>query len=195
MGEIIKIETPLTRDKARQLKAGDTVAINGVIYAARDAAHKRMVELITRGEKLPFDVKSQVIYYVGPCPARPGQVIGSAGPTTSSRMDAYAPELIKLGLTGMIGKGLRSREVVEAMKSFGSVYFGAIGGAGALIAKSVVREEIIAFPELGPEAVRRLVVSDFPAVVIIDSHGMSLYETSRERFEIKSENLFKCRFQ
>jgi len=184
LSDVIKIETPLTKEMVKNLKAGDTVSINGEVYAARDAAHKRMVELVDKGMELPFDAQNQIIYYVGPCPARPGKIIGSAGPTTSSRMDAYAPRLIELGLTGMIGKGLRSREVIEAMMRWGAVYFGAIGGAGALIAKTVVSEEVIAFPELGPEAVRRLTVRDFSAIVIIDSSGNNLYETGRQKFKI-----------
>lgn len=178
----IQIQAPLTEEAAKNLKAGDTVSISGVIYTARDAAHKRMIALLEEGKELPFDIRGQVIYYVGPCPAKPGQVIGSAGPTTSSRMDAYAPRLIQLGLKGMIGKGLRSREVVEAMKLQGAVYLGAIGGAGALIARSIIKEEVIAFPELGPEAVRKLEVKDFPAVVIIDSQGNNLYETGRAAY-------------
>lgn len=178
------IEAPLAEEKARELKAGDIVSINGIIYTARDAAHKRMVSLIQEGKPLPFDIRDQIIYYVGPCPAKPGDVIGSAGPTTSSRMDAYAPELIKLGLKGMIGKGLRNEAVIDAMKSCGAVYFGAIGGAGALIARSIVTEEMIAFPDLGAEAIRRLTVKDFPAVVIIDSEGNNLYKTGREKFQI-----------
>ena len=175
------INTPLTKETVKELNAGDVVVIRGIIYAARDAAHKKMIDLIHRGEPLPFDVKNQVIYYVGPCPAKPWDVIGSAGPTTSSRMDAYAPELIKLGLTGMIGKGIRSKGVINAMKEYGSIYFGAIGGAGALIAKTIIEEEIIAFPELGPEAIRKLVVKDFPATVIIDSLGNNLYEVGRKK--------------
>lgn len=177
------IQTPLTKEKVKELKAGDSVIINGVIYAARDAAHKRLVEMIKNGVKLPFDVKEQIIYYVGPCPARPGEVIGSAGPTTSGRMDAYAPELIKLGLTGMIGKGLRNKEVITSMVEFGAVYFGAIGGAGALISKKITGEEIVAFPELGPEALRKLCVKDFPVTVIIDSNGNSLYDTGRLKYK------------
>ncbi|ABN54286.1 MAG TPA: Fe-S-containing hydro-lyase [Hungateiclostridium thermocellum] len=180
------IEAPLTGEKARELRAGDVVSINGTIYTARDAAHKKMVNLIQEGRPLPFDIRDQIIYYVGPCPAKPGEVIGSAGPTTSSRMDAYAPLLIKLGLKGMIGKGLRSEAVVDAMKSYGAVYFGAIGGAGALIAKSIVAEELIAFPELGTEAIRKLTVKDFPAVVIIDSYGNDLYKIGREKYRIVS---------
>lgn len=178
------ITAPLDKETVSGLKAGDTVNINGVIYAARDAAHKRMIGLINEGKPLPFDVRGQIIYYVGPCPARPGEVIGSAGPTTSSRMDAYAPRLIELGLRGMIGKGLRSKEVVEAMVKYGSVYLGAIGGAGALIAKTIVSEEVIAFPELGPEAIRRLEVKDFPATVIIDASGNNLYETGRMKYRL-----------
>jgi len=177
------INTPLTSDMARQLKAGDHVRISGVVYAARDAAHKRFIEMLDAGKELPFDIKDQVIYYVGPCPARPGHVIGSAGPTTSGRMDAYAPRLIELGLTGMIGKGLRSGEVVEAMKEYGAVYFGAVGGAGALLSKCIISDEIAAFPELGPEALRRLVVRNFPAVVVIDSEGRDLYSTGRKKFQ------------
>lgn len=180
--KIIRIEAPLFREAAKSLKAGDIVYISGEIYTARDAAHKLMVGLINEGRELPFDVRNQIIYYVGPCPAREGEVIGSAGPTTSSRMDAYAPKLIELGLTGMIGKGMRSSEVVEAMKEYGAVYFGAIGGAGALIAKSIVKEQIIAFPELGPEAIRKLTVEKFPVTVIIDCMGNNLYEEGKARY-------------
>lgn len=176
------IETPLTIEKAKKLKAGDTVSISGIIYTARDAAHKKMIALLGEGKELPFDIENQVIYYVGPCPARPGEVIGSAGPTTSGRMDAYTPELIKLGLKGMIGKGLRSKEVIDAMKKYGAVYFGAIGGAAALIALRIVKEEIIAFPELGAEAIRKLTVKDFPAVVVIDSEGNDLYEIGKMKY-------------
>jgi fumarate hydratase subunit beta len=178
----INLGTPLKRDMARQLKAGDHVEISGVVYAARDAAHKRFIEMLDAGMELPFDIKDQVIYYVGPCPARPGQVIGSAGPTTSGRMDAYAPRLIELGLTGMIGKGLRSGEVVETMKKYGAVYFGAVGGTGALLSKCIISEEIAAFPELGPEALRRLEVKNFPAVVVIDSEGRDLYAEGRRKY-------------
>lgn len=183
MDNVKSINTPLTRDMVRQLTAGDVVEISGVVYAARDAAHKRFIEMLDAGKELPFDIKDQIIYYVGPCPARPGHVIGSAGPTTSGRMDAYAPRLIELGLTGMIGKGLRSGDVVEAMKVYGAVYFGAVGGAGALLSKCIISEEIAAFPELGPEALRRLVVRNFPAVVVIDSEGMDLYSTGRKKFQ------------
>lgn len=182
--DIKHINTPLARATARQLKAGDMISINGIIYAARDAAHKKMMNMLDEGKSLPFDVNEQIIYYVGPCPARPGEVIGSAGPTTSSRMDAYAPRLIEQGLTGMIGKGLRNDEVINAIRKHGAVYFGATGGAGALIAKSVICEEIIAFPELGPEAIRKLTVKDFIVTVIIDSYGNNLYVTGRERFNV-----------
>jgi fumarate hydratase subunit beta len=169
----------------RNLKAGDNVRINGVIYAARDAAHKRMIGLLQDNRELPFDVRNQIIYYVGPCPARPGEIIGSAGPTTSGRMDAYTPRLIEMGLTGMIGKGLRNREVVDSMVKYGAVYFGAIGGAGALMASTIVGEEMVAFDDLGPEAVRRLWVKDFPATVVIDSRGNSLYETGKKMFRMQ----------
>ena len=172
----IEITTPLSRETAEKLHAGDRVLISGTIYTARDAAHKRMIEAINRGEELPFDIKDQIIYYAGPAPAKPGEVIGSCGPTTSGRMDAYAPILIALGETGMLGKGSRSDEVIAAMKKYKCVYFGAIGGAGALIAKSVVSAEVIAYEDLGTEAIRRLTVKDFPAFVVIDTDGNSLYE-------------------
>ncbi|MCI5893633.1 MAG: Fe-S-containing hydro-lyase [Clostridiales bacterium] len=172
----INIETPLTIDKVKSLKCGDSVLISGEIYTARDAAHKRMIEQLQKGEALPFEIKDKIIYYAGPTPAKPGQVIGSCGPTTSGRMDAYAPTLIRLGLTGMIGKGERTDDVVNAMTECGAIYFGAIGGAGALIAKSITSAEVIAYDDLGTEAVRRLTVKDFPAVVIIDSDGNNLYK-------------------
>ncbi|MDP4091976.1 MAG: Fe-S-containing hydro-lyase [Bacillota bacterium] len=177
-----EISSPLTKEMVKNLKAGDTVRINGTVYAARDAAHKKMIELLNKGMELPFDVRGQIIYYVGPCPEREGQVIGSAGPTTSSRMDAYAPALIELGLLGMIGKGLRNDKVIEAMKTHSAVYLGAIGGAGALTANCIVGQEIIAFPELGPEALRKLQVKDFETVVIIDSYGTNLYEIGRKKY-------------
>jgi len=180
---MITINPPLTDDEVRSLKAGDQVEINGVIYAARDAAHKKLIELLNEGKELPFDIKGQIIYYVGPCPEKQGEVCGSAGPTTSSRMDAYTPQLIKLGLKGMIGKGIRSPEVINAMKEYGSVYFGAIGGAGALISKCIVAQKIIAFPELGPEALRKMTVKSFPATVIIDSNGNDLYKIGKERYQ------------
>ncbi len=172
----INIETPLTSEKVKSLKCGDSVLISGEIYTARDAAHKRIVEQLQKGESLPFEIKDKIIYYAGPTPAKPGQVIGSCGPTTSGRMDAYAPTLIGLGLTGMIGKGERTEDVIKSMIEFGAVYFGAIGGAGALIAKSITSAEVIAYDDLGTEAVRRLTVKDFPAIVIIDSKGNNLYK-------------------
>ncbi len=172
----IKLHTPLTKECIQNLHAGDSVLISGEIYTARDAAHKRMIETLESGGKLPFEIQNQVIYYAGPTPAKPGQVIGSCGPTTSGRMDAYAPKLIALGLTGMIGKGMRTSEVIGAMRKYGAVYFGAIGGAGALIAKSVQKAEVVAYEDLGTEAIRRLTVKDFPAVVIIDQYGENLYE-------------------
>lgn len=178
----IELKTPLTKEKINELQAGDRVLISGTIYTARDAAHKRMVEALENGQKLPFDIRDQIIYYAGPCPARPGQVIGSCGPTTSGRMDAYAPLLIRKGLTGMIGKGLRSAQVVEAMIECGAVYFGAIGGAGALIAETVTAEEVVAYDDLGTEAVRKLNVEKFPAIVIIDCKGNNLYEIGRKQY-------------
>ncbi len=174
-----RITTPLTLEKARDLHCGDNVLISGVIYTGRDAAHKRLVELLQQGKELPLDVKDAIIYYVGPAPAQPGKVIGSAGPTTSYRMDAYAPALLDIGLKGMIGKGKRSPEVIESMKKNGAVYFGAIGGAGALLAKCIKKAEVIAYEDLGAEAIRRLEVEDLPAVVIIDSEGNNLYEQGR----------------
>lgn len=178
----ISITTPLTRDAARCLKAGDSCLISGVIYTARDAAHKRLCELVAQGKELPLDVKDSVIYFVGPTPAKPGQAIGSAGPTTSYRMDAYSPTLIEQGQTGMIGKGKRGPEVISAMKQHGAVYFGAIGGCGALLAKCIKKAEVIAYDDLGAEAIRRLEVEDFPVVVIIDSEGNNLYETGKAAY-------------
>ena len=178
----IKVTTPLTREQARQLKSGDSVLLSGVIYTARDAAHKRLCELVDAGKELPLDVKDSIIYFVGPTPARPGEVIGSAGPTTSYRMDAYSPTMIEQGQTGMIGKGKRSPEVVAAMKKHGAVYFGAIGGCGALLSKCIKKAEVIAYDDLGAEAIRRLEVEDFPVIVIIDSEGNNLYETGRAAY-------------
>ena len=175
----ISITTPLSREQARTLKAGDSCLLSGVIYTARDAAHKRLCELVEAGKELPMDVADSIIYFVGPTPAKPGQAIGSAGPTTSYRMDAYSPTLIAQGLTGMIGKGKRGPEVVAAMKEHGAVYFGAIGGCGALLSKCIKKAEIVAYEDLGAEAIRRLEVEDFPAIVIIDSEGNNLYETGR----------------
>lgn len=177
-----KITTPLTRDTVKTLKSGDSCLITGAIYTARDAAHKRLCELINKGEPLPLDIKDSIIYFVGPTPAKPGEIIGSAGPTTSYRMDAYSPDLIKLGLTGMIGKGKRNDEVIDAMKTHGAVYFGAIGGCGALLSKCIKKCEIIAYDDLGAEAIRKLYVEDFPVVVIIDNDGNNLYETGKENY-------------
>ena len=178
----VKINTPLTRDAVRNLKAGDSCLISGVIYTARDAAHKRLCELVAEGKEMPLDVKDAIIYFVGPTPARPGEAIGSAGPTTSYRMDAYSPILIEQGLTGMIGKGKRGPEVVAAMKEHGAVYFGAIGGCGALLSKCIKKAEIVAYEDLGAEAIRRLEVEDFPAIVIIDAEGNNLYESGRAAY-------------
>ncbi len=183
MAEAIRITLPLTEQTARSLKAGDSVLLTGVIYTGRDAAHKRMVEALDRGEELPTDLTDQIIYYVGPTPAKPGQPIGSAGPTTSGRMDAYTPRVIEQGLRGMIGKGFRSPEVVEAMKKHGAVYFVAIGGAAALIAKSIKSYEVVAYEELGTEAHAKLVVEDFPAIVAIDSEGCNFYEIGQKQYE------------
>ena len=179
---MVKITTPLTREAVRNLKAGDSCLISGVIYTARDAAHKRLCELVAEGKELPLDVKDAIIHFVGPTPAKPGQAIGSAGPTTSYRMDAYSPTLIKEGLTGMIGKGKRGPEVIDAMKECGAVYFGAIGGCGALLSKCIKKAEVIAYDDLGAEAIRRLEVEDFPVIVIIDSEGNNLYETGRAAY-------------
>ena len=176
------ITLPLTEETARSLHAGDTVYLTGEIYTSRDAGHKRMCEALARGEDLPFDPMNATIYYVGPTPAKPGQVIGSAGPTTSGRMDAYAPTMMSVGARGMIGKGARLPEVVEAMKKYGGVYFGAIGGAGALIAKSIKKCELIAYEDLQSEALRRLWVEDMPLTVIIDSEGRNLYEEGRAAY-------------
>ena len=178
----IKIKAPLSHEVARTLKAGDSCLISGVIYTARDAAHKRLCELIAEGKELPIDPNESIIYFVGPTPAKPGQAIGSAGPTTSYRMDAYSPILISKGQTGMIGKGKRGPEVIAAMKEHGAVYFGAIGGCGALLSKCIKKAEIVAYEDLGAEAIRRLEVEDFPAIVVIDSEGNNLYESGREAY-------------
>ncbi len=175
MSEAIVLKTPLTDEDLERLKTGDRVLISGVIYTARDAAHKRMIELLDSGRELPFDIRGQVIYYAGPSPAKPGAVIGSCGPTTSYRMDVYTPKLIERGLKGMIGKGTRSSEVKESMMVHKAVYFAAIGGLGALLAKTIKEAEVIAYPDLGPEAIRRLVVEDFPAIVATDIRGEDIY--------------------
>ena len=182
-----KITLPLTEELAKTLHAGDEVLVSGVIYTSRDAGHKRMCEALARGEELPFDPTDATIYYVGPTPAKPGQVIGSAGPTTSGRMDAYAPTMMSVGARGMIGKGARLPEVVDAMKKYSGVYFGAIGGAGALLAKCIKEAELIAYEDLGAEALRRLYVEDMPLVVIIDSEGRNLYEEGRRAY-LESKN-------
>jgi fumarate hydratase subunit beta len=174
---IRRITLPLTREKAAGLEAGDLVSLSGILYTARDAAHKRLEAMLDQGSVLPFPLEDACLYYVGPSPAAPGQIIGSAGPTSSYRMDPYTPRLLGLGLRGMIGKGRRSAEVIAAMREAGAVYFGAIGGAGALLAERIRGCEIIAFEDLGAEAIRRLEVEDFPATVIIDSRGNNLYET------------------
>lgn len=180
--EEIKIITPLDTETVCKLKTGNKVLISGTIYTARDAAHKRMIDMLKKGEELPFDIKGQVIYYVGPTPPKPGKVIGSAGPTTSTRMDAYTPELLKLGLKGMIGKGIRSQTVKDALSKYKGVYFSSVGGAAAVISKSIISAKLIAFEDLGPEAIRELVVKDFPAVVVNDCHGGDLYIEGRKQF-------------
>ena len=176
------ITTPLSRENARSLRCGETVLLSGTIYTARDAAHMRMMDAIGQGKPLPFDIENAIVYYVGPTPSKPGRVIGSAGPTTSGRMDVYAPSLITLGLTGMIGKGARSPEVVAAMKEYGAVYFAALGGAGALIANCIESSEIVAYEDLGAEAIRRLTVKDMPLTVVIDCKGNDLYVNGRTEY-------------
>ena len=182
MSDIIKLTTPLSENEVSKLKPGDQISLNGTIYTARDAAHKRLVQLIKEGKPLPFDIKDQVIYFVGPSPAKPGAIIGAAGPTTSYRMDAYSKALITCGLKGMIGKGSRSKEVIEAMEKFKCVYFAATGGAGALISKCIKKAEVIAYEDLGPEAIRRLEVVDFPVVVINDVHGGDMYKIGQKKY-------------
>ena len=179
-----RITLPLSDETLSDLKAGDNVLLTGVMYVARDAAHKRMIEALDRGEPLPFDVRGQTIYYMGPSPARPAQVIGSAGPTTSGRMDVYSPRLMAEGLKGMIGKGMRSPAVKEAMRKYKAVYFAAIGGAGALISKTIKKSEIVAYEELGAEAVLRIEVKDFPAVVVNDIYARDLYEEGKARYQM-----------
>ena len=178
----MKITLPLDEKTARSLKAGDRVYLTGTIYTARDAAHKRMFECLGKGESLPFDPVDATVYYVGPTPEKPGQVIGSAGPTTSGRMDAYAPAMMAAGVRGMIGKGYRSESVMEAIKQYGCVYFGAIGGAGALLCQCVQSSELIAYGDLGAEAVRKLSVKDLPVIVIVDSEGNNLYESGPDGY-------------
>ena len=182
-----ELKAPIDPAIAKELKAGDMVYITGTIYTARDAAHKRMDEALSKGEELPFDIRGNLIYYMGPSPAREGRPIGSAGPTTASRMDKYAPRLLDLGLGGMIGKGKRSKEVIEAMVRNGAVYFAAIGGAGALLSKAITSSEVIAYDDLGTEAIRKLTVERFPAIVVIDSQGNNLYETAGAAYKKESE--------
>ncbi|MDD5127785.1 MAG: Fe-S-containing hydro-lyase [Dehalococcoidales bacterium] len=180
-----KISLPLTEATLKDLKAGDNVLLTGVMYVGRDAAHKRLVEALDQGKPLPFDFKGQTVYFMGPSPARPGQVIGSAGPTTSGRMDSYSPRLLAAGLKGMIGKGMRSAAVKEAIKKYGAIYLAAIGGAGALISQSIKKSDVIAYPELGAEAVLRLEVADFPATVINDIYGGDLYQEGKAEYRVE----------
>jgi len=177
------INTPLTDEVINELKVGDRVLLNGIIYTGRDAAHKRLVEMIKNNEELPFELKGQAIYYVGPCPAKPGQVIGSAGPTTSGRMDAYSDILLDNGLKGMIGKGERSKNIIDSIIKNNAIYFAAIGGAGALLAEAIKEAEVIAFHDLGPEAIYKLKVESFPVTVVIDSKGNDLYKIGREKYK------------
>lgn len=179
-----KIQTPITPEKIKSLKSGDYVYITGKIYTARDAAHKRMYESLSENGNLPIDIKDSIIYYMGPSPAREGKIIGSAGPTTSSRMDKYTPQLLDMGLSGMIGKGKRSQEVIEAIIRNKAVYFAAVGGAGALLSKCIAKSEIVAYDDLGTEAIRILEVEDFPVIVVIDSEGNNLYDTAIEKYKI-----------
>ena len=176
------LTTPLTDDNVARLQIGDRVLLNGVLYTARDAAHARMVTLLEQGKELPIDVRGQVIYFAGPSPTKPGRVIGSVGPTTSYRMDPYSPMLIAKGLKGMIGKGSRSPEVIDTMRRYGCVYFGATGGAAALLARAVKKAEVVAYEDLGPEAIRRLEVENFPVVVVNDVQGRDLYQEGREQY-------------
>ena len=178
------INSPISNEDAKSLRAGDYVYISGIIYTARDAAHKKMSEVLDKKENLPIDMSNNIIYYMGPSPAREGRTIGSAGPTTASRMDRYTPSLLDLGLKGMIGKGKRSVEVIDAIKRNGAVYFAAVGGAGAILSKCIEESEVIAYDELGTEAIRKLKVSNFPVIVVIDSEGNNLYETAIERYKI-----------
>ncbi len=182
MNEPIRIKPPLSNEDVEKLKTGDRVLISGVIYTGRDAAHRRLFDLLKEGKELPFDIKGQIIYFVGPTPAKPGQVFGSAGPTTSYRMDAYSPSLIEKGLKGMIGKGMRSDVVKEAIRKYKAVYFAATGGAGALLAKRVKKAEIVAYEDLGPEAIRRLEVEDLPVIVVNDVKGNDLYVEGEKKY-------------
>jgi fumarate hydratase subunit beta len=182
MSQPIRLKTPLADADVEKLHAGDKVLLTGVIYTGRDAAHKRLFDLLKEGKPLPVDLKGQIIYYVGPAPAKPGQAIGSAGPTTSGRMDAYSPKLMEIGLKGMIGKGMRKKEVVEAMKKYKAVYFAATGGAGALLAKAIKKAQVVAYEDLGPEAINRLEVVDFPVIVVNDTQGNDLYQQGMQQY-------------
>ena len=177
-----KIQVPLLKEDIDELRAGDYVYLTGTIYTARDAAHKRMYDSMKKGEELPIELNGNVLYYLGPSPAREGQVIGSAGPTTSSRMDKYTPDMLDAGLKGMVGKGKRSKEVIEAMKRNGAVYFAAVGGAGALLAQCIKEAEVVAYDDLGTEAIRRLHIEDLPVIVVIDKEGNNLYGTATEKW-------------
>lgn len=184
-----QIQAPLKAEDIKDLKAGDYVLISGTIYTARDAAHKRIDEALKNGDQLPFDLKDNIIYYMGPSPARNGRMIGSAGPTTSGRMDRYTPQLLNLGLSGMIGKGRRSQDVIQSIIHNGAVYFAAVGGAGALLSKRILSSEMIAYKDLGTEAIRKLEVKDFPVIVVIDSKGNDLYETALAQYQAVQEKL------
>jgi len=184
MDDTIRLTPPLTESDVEHLQIGDRVLISGEIYTGRDAAHKRLLDLIHAGKPLPIDIQGQIIYYVGPSPAKPGRAVGAAGPTTSYRMDAYAPELIRLGLRGMIGKGARNQDVKDAMIQFKAVYFAAIGGAGALMAQAIEKVEIIAYEDLGPEAIRKLKIVDFPVIVVNDVRGNDLYEEGVKKYAL-----------
>jgi fumarate hydratase subunit beta len=179
-----KVTTPLTDDKVKDLQVGDRVSITGVMYTARDAAHKRLVQMHKDGEKLPFELQGQIIYYVGPCPAKPGHALGPCGPTTSFRMDAYTPAVLELGLKGMIGKGQRAKDVKDSMIKNKAVYFASIGGAAAVIARSVKTAEVVAFDDLGPEAIYKLEVEDFPCIVVTDAQGADLYDIGVQQYRI-----------
>jgi fumarate hydratase subunit beta len=183
MQQAISIETPLTDEVVEKLKIGDRVLISGYVYSARDAAHKRLVELLKKGEELPFEISGQIIYYVGPTPPKPGMPIGSAGPTTAYRMDPYAPILIEKGLKGMIGKGIRGEKVIDAMMKHKAVYFAATGGAGALISKAIKGAEVVAYEDLGTEAIRRMLVNNFPAIVVNDIYGNDLYQEGKAKYK------------
>ena len=184
MGETIRLTPPLSDADVQDLQIGDKVLISGAIYTGRDAAHKRLIDLILAGKPLPMDIQGQIIYYVGPSPAKPGRAVGAAGPTTSYRMDVYAPELIRLGLKGMIGKGARNQDVKDAMTRFKAVYFAAIGGAGALMAQAIKKAEVIAYEDLGPEAIRRLEIEEFPVIVVNDVRGNDLYEEGVRKYAL-----------